>query len=106
MAWPIGGRAELVAFAGLARHVQPYLLSIGEVERRSDHQIATGKGDAKMLLDPTTLDLSHLDEPMSAERAARPEWFERLLRANGDGAYLPNPIRSSQPSSAEMWGDN
>jgi hypothetical protein len=58
-----------------------------------------------MLLDPTTVQLSDPKEPMGAERTERPEWFERLLSANGDGAFLPNPIRSSQPS-AELWGDN
>jgi hypothetical protein len=58
-----------------------------------------------MLLDTTTVDLSDLDEPMSTETAPRPEWFERLVRGNGDGAFLPNAIQSLQPS-AELWRDN
>jgi hypothetical protein len=58
-----------------------------------------------MLPGPTSFELPDWKEPLSVTRADRPEWFERLVGANGDGVALPSPV-PLRPRPAEPWGDN
>jgi hypothetical protein len=58
-----------------------------------------------MLLDSISFELPEWQGPTAEERGGRPEWFDLLFGSDGDGFFLPAPIRFRQ-QPAELWREN
>lgn len=55
-----------------------------------------------MQLNP--ISLPDWKEPVPAERAGNPEWFQAEFGSNGDGFFLPNPARPRE-HACEVGGN-
>jgi hypothetical protein len=55
--------------------------------------------------DPISFDLPAWQQSLALEHPGRPEWFERLFGWDGDGFFLPGPVRFWERST-EFCGRN
>lgn len=58
-----------------------------------------------MLPSPISFELPNWEQLLSVGPVGRPVWFERLFGQDGDGAFLPSPVRLRR-RPGNLWGDN